>query len=999
MSIPSPSPGATGALDERRLRAVLRLVLVPDRADLASERILRAVDPLAAVSILASDLNRERHLSRIISRLPFNRRHSKADPPTHAPESVSARAFLALLMQVGLDIDGERLEDAFGIDSEELGRDLLNARAAFSSQPIVACRELGWVVGRYRDRGLATEERVRLLSHSPSCDTCKAALDRAQQADAALLTALERELERLPEREVFALAARPQPRYGSLALAAGAVVIVVVLLAAVSAIERLVSSPEEPAPLFTGDVATLAPLDGWLLQVSPVGYLEAVNFATGHKRGLDSGDSTGTFSPLYRVSRTHIAAWRPSDGQREDVLTIGPIGEQVDFRLTWNRQFVYWYPSGWLDDDTLLIVKSPEHVSGESEQQYIERLSRESRLIAFDAVTGDERVLMTGNVAAAYPSPDGTMLAILQPVDRRWPGLTLELRPFDGLAIGDPIVRIEHRVIEEGFWLADSSRFVTTVIADETITMDASASLRSRAGHGVRRVALEGIARNGDRYMLAAVDAPELIVPISAAPDSQSIVYQVRSELSESEFVGVPAYDWRCYRMPASGGEAMLLTAGRSPERIFRPAWSPDGTTLVLPVARAFPLSTDGAIDQPINPNATTLLVFRPDWHPGADPQLIYSSGRDLYGWLAPGALDARAGFSSVNGRTLAAVVPDAEEMDALLIDAGSIANRSGAYLVADERGSRMPLIWSVDGHRQRRLPADTADIAWFNQGTATIGVARGDDPTSGSRIVLNVADISRSAAYLDRRYYDPAYVGDSTDLRYALPLVSPSGTTVSFFVVDRVTGQVSLWLDDSTGSARTIANWTMPDDRIIEPPIVAEWVSADTLLFVRPVDWKNGMPRSAVLARLVIAPPGGALVDDLVHLDASRGAQGVALVELALSPDATQLAYRLRHFESGSADSASDDTLHVAGTDDLGHAIELERGGNGEGLVWTATGDGISAGVRGRIVLYSPDGRDLEYLSPRGVESSNPVLVGDLIWFEARDGGGGNIWQVDPAE
>ena len=67
--------------------------------------------------------------------------------------------------------------------------------------------------------------------------------------------------------------------------------------------------------------------------------------------------------------------------------------------------------------------------------------------------------------------------------------------------------------------------------------------------------------------------------------------------------------------------------------------------------------------------------------------------------------------------------------------------------------------------------------------------------------------------------------------------------------------------------------------------------------------------------------------------------------------------------------------------------------------LVWTATGGGISAGVRGRIVLYSPDGRDLEYLSPRGVESSNPILVGKQIWFEARDGGGGSIWRVDPAE
>ena len=135
-----------------------------------------------------------------------------------------------------------------------------------------------------------------------------------------------------------------------------------------------------------------------------------------------------------------------------------------------------------------------------------------------------------------------------------------------------------------------------------------------------------------------------------------------------------------------------------------------------------------------------------------------------------------------------------------------------------------------------------------------------------------------------------------------------------------------------------------MPADRVIEPPIVAEWVGADTLLFVRPDDWKNGMPRSALLARVVIDPAGGALVDDLVHLDV-RAARGVALVEFALSPDATQLAYRLRHYESRSADSSSDDTLHVAGTDDL-DTIELERAGMARG--WSGRPPGAVSARRG---------------------------------------------------
>ncbi len=996
MSILSPMRGGVGALDERRLRASLRLVLPAARADIAAERILNSDDSLSALSSLANDLSRERFVSRVAGRLPLGHRLARSTSHYHLPDAVSTRSFLALLAHVGCEVDGERLEDAFAIDSQELGIELLSARSAFSPHPISVCRETGWIVGRYRDRGLASDERLRLLSHARTCDVCRVAIEQAQSADAVLLSEIERVLERLPEPVARPLAVRRSLRLGPVALAIGAVAIVLAILVGVSAIGRMVSPPDAPVPLFTSEATAPAPLDGWLLQVSPVGYLEAVSLATGHKRGLDSGDSTGNFSPLYRVSRTHIAAWRPSDGQRDDVLTIGPIGEQIDFRLTWNRQFVYWYPSGWLDDDTLLIVKSPEHVPGERESEYIDRLTRDSRLIAFDASTGDEQVLMTGNVAAAYPSPDGTMLAILHLVDRRWPGNTVELRPFDGRSVGQPVTQIEHRVVGEGFWLADSSRYVMTLITDDVVTMVESASRRSLAEYGVDRVALEGVARDGVRSTLVEAESSETIVPISVSPVGRSIVYQMRSEQQDTSPAGVLAFDWRCYRISADGGEPMLLTAGSSPERIFKPAWSPDGSTLILPIARAFPLSTDGRIDQPTSPNATTLLIFHPDWRSGEKPQLIYSSGRDLYGWLQPETFDLGPDVPGTDGRSLAAVEIGEEEFSKISIGADSVADRGGSYVVADDRGSRNPLIWNLAGQRQRQLPASTTDIAWFNQGTATIGVTSGEDGLVGSRIVLNAADVSRSVAYLDHRLFDPVNLADATDRHYARPLVSPSGTIVSFFVVDRDVGQVSLWLDDDSGPASTIASWTFPADLGSDQELVATWASADTLLFARPDDWQNGVPGSSVLVRVVIAPTGGIVVDDLVRFDSTRGATGVSLVELALSPDRTLLAYRLRNYVGTTVDGDSIDTLHVAGTDDLGHAVEIERGGYGEGLAWTTTGSGLIAGVRGRIALYSSDGRDLEYLSPRDVQASNPILVGTQVWFEAQDDGVGSIWRVD---
>ncbi|MEX2314478.1 MAG: hypothetical protein WD628_02090, partial [Thermomicrobiales bacterium] len=510
----------------------------------------------------------------------------------------------------------------------------------------------------------------------------------------------------------------------------------------------------------------------------------------------------------------------------------------------------------------------------------------------------------------------------------------------------------------------------------------------------MERVELQGIARDSGTLTFATSSVPEMIVPIAVAPDGRSIVYQLREPKVEARSSGAPAYDWRCYQLAVAGGDPVLLTEGDSPERIFQPTWSPDGGTLIVPIARAFPLSSDGEIDQPANPNATTLLVFDANWRAGAEPRAIYSSGRDLHGWLPHGALEPRPGQASGDTRALAANEPAGLEFDGLSISAGSVAGREGLYLVAEERTSRTPVIWNVAGNRLRRLRENATDLSWFNQGNATVGVETDRGGTGDSRIVLNVADISNSAAYLDQRSFDPAGIGESASRRYALPLVSPTGTAVSFFVVDRDAGSVALWLDLGVDLATVVTEWRLPANRLVEPALVAVWARPDTLLLARPDDWREGMPREVVLARVVIEQGGRVRIDDLTRLDAARGAEGLLLAELDLSPDATRLAYRLRLYESAALKSVSDDTLHVADTDDLGHAVELERGGFGEGLVWTARGSGLVAGVRGRIALYSPDGRDIEYLSPRGVDASHPVRIGEQIWFSVVDAGAATIWR-----
>ena len=189
---------------------------------------------------------------------------------------------------------------------------------------------------------------------------------------------------------------------------------------------------------------------------------------------------------------------------------------------------------------------------------------------------------------------------------------------------------------------------------------------------------------------------------------------------------------------------------------------------------------------------------------------------------------------------------------------------------------------------------------------------------------------------------------------------------------------------------------WSMPVDREVEPPLLASWIGSDTIVVAQPDAWQDGTPNEAVLHRLTISLSGETTVDELVRFETRRDERGLVISEFALSPDRDDLAYRLRHFDTTSSSGTRYDTLHVASTADLGRAIEVERGGVGDGLTWSGDSEWLVAGTRGRIARYSADGRHLEYLSPRGLAAAHPLLVGDAIWFAVTDTDGEDIWQVE---
>lgn len=992
----SPSDrGRFRRLTEDRLRASLRLLLPAAVAGRLTQDVMRRADddPYDALRSLSAAVSREFLAARIRARLPARRVSPSRGLPLGFDRDLSPRAALVLALHLGLDLDGETLADVCETTPEEIGDDLDRARragAAVDGEPVSvppSCARYASVRGRYRDSSLEADDRVLLLTHLQSCDACRVLVEQAEATDSCLLS-LVSAWEAAPPA-----AATPRVGVSGPLLIASSVGVGIVALLVMIVVGNLLERGHEPAPLLASQPDGFTPdpapdLSGWLLQRSQEGYLEALNLATGETRGLDSTDFSPS-PPVYLVGDRYIATWRPSDGRREDTLSISPIGGQVMRQMSWDRVSTYWYPSGWLDATTLLIARSPGGLRDDSVDEFFARLARESRLVAVNVETGEEWDVMTGNVAAAYPSPDGSMVAVVSPYDRRWPGNTIELRPIVNGIAGDPVVTIEHRLRADGVWSGDSQRFFAAMVADETV------SLRVDGDGTYEQVDLVAIERGGETRTLSSARAPAAIRAMAASPEGRALVYLVEDDPATSGSTST----WRSVRMDLLSGELLVLAEGTGRPLVYPPAWSPDGTHMVMPVARTFPLEDDDDV-RSLDLVATALMAFDQRATQAEPWRVLYGAGRQLYRWMPEQVLattppepvaEIDGEFSSPE---LVGQIPASQRLTS-----DSTVTSDGRYVVLDDTVNSSPVIVKVVAQSKRLLSYHARDISWFNSNQMAIGVAPTQFQGETTRLVLYAPDISITSAYLDYRRYDPANLGDDTNRSYALPLVSRDGSRVSFFVVDRQSGGAELWLDTGFGPADVVHSWTVPPDALVNPPIVALWADSRTLLIGQPDEWEDGLPRVVTLARVRVSDDGEVEVERLVEFDARGSERGLLLTELEISPDGASVAYRLRHYSERSSSSGRRDSLHIASTGDLSRAVEIARGTPGEGLTWAPDSRWLFAGIRDRIAALSADGRDLVYLTPEDADAAWPLWTSaNELWFalESPDTES-RVWRVRP--
>ncbi|HUG15379.1 MAG TPA: LpqB family beta-propeller domain-containing protein [Thermomicrobiales bacterium] len=980
-SVSHRSGGERRGVTHSRLRATLRLLFDGRTADDIAWPPGDAALDVDALRTVSSRARSQYMLERVLKHLPGRKQDD--DRPLPASAGAPGAAAVALAFRTGLGVDAHTIADILETSPERVGADLFQARRAVDLALPVPCERFTATVSLLSDRALDSDERLQYISHVLHCDRCPAVVEAIARLDAELGAEVDRYEHSLPDA--------PARRRRGLRLlpVLGAVAMAVVAIVGLATLSGLLSGARDPVPL----LVTAAPPQhtGWLIQQSTGGRIEALSLATRDTRSLGAWSESDEWlgNPTLSPDGRRIAFWAAREGTF--TLTVAEIGGDLIQELTFDATDSFRYFTGWLGETELLIADSPHGPPGETVEAFHARLANEGRLLAVDVETGAERVVYQGSVAYASVAPDGTRIAIVPPRDQRWPGESLELRHMSDEGVGALIASVEHRKAGAAHWAPDSSALFFSHIADETIeTIEfAPGQVFSPTARRYEQAELASLSRDGASSFLWAPETGEHLDVASVSPDGRTVIFQSGT----AQTLGYFRYVF--FRIPAGGGEPEPFTESPHPNG----AWSPDGTTLLWPTVVSWYLTGDATDPAGRIVPDIAFVAFGPDWAPRTVHGEIgpNSVGPRVLGWLPEDALPVATETErpvALRGQA-AEPAPVANAGSGNQLVPGSVASPNGQYVTLRAAHGET-VIWNTERRRARRLLSGSQGGSWLPSGNGLLAAAIPRAGAAATRLIFYAPQFTRDIdARYDFRPLNPAGLDELGARYYAAPSLSPDQFNASFFVVDPEQQAVSLWVAGWDTSPRQALRWALPHDSLLDVPLQTIWVDNRTLLVAQPDDWRDGLPRRVSLVRVVI--DGNSMrVDSLIELTTRPRDLGVALWEMALSPDATQVAYRLRHFGELSNDSGRSDALHVVPVADIGRPIELARGSPGDGIAWSKDSSWLAAGVRGRIALMSVDGRDLTWVTPDGPRADNPLwLSTHELWFSLDTGDGPEIWRV----
>lgn len=388
------------------------------------------------------------------------------------------------------------LADVSGIDEEQLHTLVLEARQRSSARWVSPCSDGAALVARWRDR--STETQRLLLAHTAHCQDCRSALAASREADQRFLAATA---------QPAAPAGRPISRF--LRPVAVLTVLALVVGASFPLVGRRPASHTtiEPAGLMPGPFV-------WLGSSSPY----SVAFELGHRQWVpvltQFPADAGGFRLLSPDGR-YLAAWTPDPPREPRWLDLLGLDGTRAARWRWDRTTTR-RPLAWLDGQRLLVRETPVRLPYERDAEFLERLRRESRLLAFDAMRGQEETLVSELVADAVPAPDGTVLALVRPLDPTGPGATAHTVDLVTKAGAGGIVRLGQvdSVVpgDRPLWFPDSSRVVVIRRPAGVTQLPAPTEL----------VMLD---RSGHQTLLIPARPGLAFRPLAVAPDGSRLYY------------------------------------------------------------------------------------------------------------------------------------------------------------------------------------------------------------------------------------------------------------------------------------------------------------------------------------------------------------------------------------------------------------------------------------------------------------------------------------------
>jgi hypothetical protein len=1000
-----------------RFRASLSLLLPDSDVDTATAHLDGDPDSTSpefqrAIRSVQLRLIRQRVRQFVTRRLSGNA--PGEDSVSKVRHEVSERA-LALALHLGLGLPVSQLSEILGRHQYHVARDLLDIRLRLSGRKDHSCKIFLDTLGRYRDGYFDLGLAASIARHRVRCAACHIMLRDFEQIDNQLIgeiQALEREQPTGPTQ--------PRGRIERIVAMAPAAVITAVLIGALVLAAGLVdslTSGERTPLLASSDIA--APGDaGWIVLGNSEGGLQAFDPETGRRhvlRTVPNGSlirSGANFLPSPDGEQIAIFAQNPVAGlhwstRQIDVVSItGEPLSQVEFQHSVDSG----WPTGWLNNDEILLITVPVYEGGETAERFLERLEEAGRLRALDVTTGEQRTLYRGGVAQVIPSPDGTRLAMVRPRDPREPGTTVDVWEVREGALGDRLATVDHSFTWTGglLWSPSSDALYLGYISDyRESDEDGTAPGRDGEFRGeITGIDILRIDRDGSRSVFVESEQGHGANTIGISSETGDIVYRsfslARLEDSEHEELWIRgADDTRSRQLPLPAGSGSDSLRHQPPR------------TGVLGYAANY-VSQMGQED--------FLLVLSGDHYLGSDPDFHDLPHQAFYLTVYDGDLDPSivSVLSSrrqmfplrwVSNETLNDVINDStpspeslgspEAIDGartyVRLDEYSSLSPDGAALIMAEavRNTGRPFLWYPRASTGRWIAQRTEELSWYSDGHAILGVTevRRND-RSISRITQHSAGQGGGSSV--DAFFDPAGIGDSQDVRYAYPRASTDATRTSFYVVDTNRGRADLWISDWGQGARHV-HGTRHSSRIQRlSPLTGLWLDERTFLFTEVLEWSHRLPNQTALNRLTIEQHGETTIEQLLVLEARGRDFGVAIQEYAVSPTGEQIAYRLRHFTDRDDTREGYDSIHLATAEDVRQSLEIQRGDRSRGLVWSPSGHALAVAIDERIGVYFMAGNRFEFATGSGRTASHPAWISDSeLWFNVGSGSSTDVRRV----